>query len=81
MADQKQCSYALPHEFHGWEEQSVGPFGHRRYHVCDGVPEAELRELKCPECRDGKCRNCTGWTIDTKDDLIDCGCACTKEDQ
>lgn len=39
MADQKQCSYVLPHELHGWEEQGVGPFGHRKYHVCSGMED------------------------------------------
>lgn len=37
MADERQCSYTLPHAFHQWEEQGVGPFGHRQYHVCAGV--------------------------------------------
>lgn len=44
MADMAQCSYTRPHEFHGWEEQSVGPFGHRHYHVCPGIPEPTEQE-------------------------------------
>lgn len=31
----------------------------------------------CPECRDGKHVNCTGWTLDVDDNEIDCQCPCT----
>lgn len=33
----------------------------------------------CPECRDGKCRNCTGWTLDAADNEIDCACDHSKD--
>ncbi|RLK47634.1 hypothetical protein C7474_2229 [Microbacterium telephonicum] len=26
----------------------------------------------CPECRDGKPWNCTGWTIDNDDNMTTC---------
>ena len=26
----------------------------------------------CPECRDGKPWNCTGWTLNDADELVDC---------
>lgn len=30
----------------------------------------------CPECRDGKHRNCAGTALDeTTDEIVDCGCA------
>lgn len=32
--------------------------------------------LECPECRDGKHRNCTGWTLDDADRVVGCACAC-----
>lgn len=28
----------------------------------------------CPECRDGKCRNCTGWALNEDDEVVDCEC-------
>lgn len=28
---------------------------------------------RCPECRSGKCHNCTGWAL-TGDLMVDCGC-------
>lgn len=29
----------------------------------------------CPECRQGKHANCTGWVIDDQtDDVANCGC-------
>lgn len=34
----------------------------------------------CPECKSGKHRNCTGWTLDDSDAEIDCECPeCQKE--
>lgn len=33
--------------------------------------------VKCPECQNGKCVNCTGWAIDeTTDDVVSCSCPC-----
>lgn len=28
----------------------------------------------CPECRDEKHANCTGWALDDADDIVPCGC-------
>jgi hypothetical protein len=28
----------------------------------------------CPECRDGKCRNCVGEALTDDDELVPCGC-------
>lgn len=28
----------------------------------------------CPECRDGKHLNCTGWVIDERDRVANCKC-------
>lgn len=29
----------------------------------------------CPECRAGKCVNCTGWAInENTDEVVDCRC-------
>jgi len=28
--------------------------------------------VKCPECRDGKPWNCTGWTLTDDDEMVDC---------
>lgn len=28
----------------------------------------------CPECRDGKHRNCIGWTLNVNDDEVPCAC-------
>jgi hypothetical protein len=29
----------------------------------------------CPECRAGKCRNCTGWSLDDHlDEIVPCPC-------
>lgn len=33
-------------------------------------------EQDCPECRQGKHGNCTGWSIDEDtDEIVDCPCA------
>lgn len=29
----------------------------------------------CPECRQGKHPNCTGWALDDNDEVIPCGCS------
>lgn len=29
----------------------------------------------CPECRDGKHGNCTGWALDGNDRMVDCECS------
>lgn len=29
----------------------------------------------CPECRQGKHANCTGWALDADDEQTECGCA------
>lgn len=26
----------------------------------------------CPECRDGKPQNCTGWAINDNDQIVEC---------
>lgn len=31
-------------------------------------------EAVCPECRDGKCRNCTEQTLNDQDEWVPCGC-------
>lgn len=36
--------------------------------------ESAITALICPECRDGKCPNCTGWSIDSEDNIVDCRC-------
>lgn len=28
----------------------------------------------CPECRDGKCRNCIGEALTDDDEMVPCGC-------
>jgi len=28
----------------------------------------------CPECRDGKHQNCTGWSLDANDNVVPCPC-------
>lgn len=33
----------------------------------------------CPECRDGKHRNCDGQTLNDSDEFVDCPCECQKE--
>lgn len=33
-----------------------------------------LEKLVCPECRDGKHPNCTGWALGPNDDLVECNC-------
>jgi len=31
--------------------------------------------MLCPECRDGKHVNCTGWAVNEEtDDVVDCHC-------
>jgi hypothetical protein len=39
---------------------------------------SELEEARaaCPECRDGKHWNCTGWALDVNDQEVDCQCLC-----
>lgn len=33
------------------------------------------RPTECPECRSGKCQNCTGDTLDPQlDEMVPCGC-------
>lgn len=32
----------------------------------------QLGPTRCPECRDGKPRNCTGWTLNSVDEEIPC---------
>jgi hypothetical protein len=34
----------------------------------------QLGEPACPECRDGKHRNCTGWALDADDKMVPCHC-------
>lgn len=45
----------------------------------DGVTvtiAAEHHLEDCPECRQGKHGNCTGWSLDTNtDELVECPCA------
>lgn len=37
---------------------------------------AETHAEDCPECRQGKHANCTGWALDPDtDELVDCPCA------
>ena len=36
--------------------------------------EEAIARFVCPECRDGKHGNCTGWSIDDHDDIVDCRC-------
>lgn len=34
----------------------------------------EMASPVCPECRDGKCRNCTDEALNDEDELVPCGC-------
>ncbi|MEZ3156872.1 hypothetical protein AB1K56_08055 [Microbacterium sp. BWR-S6Y] len=34
----------------------------------------ERSPLLCPECRDGKCRNCVGEAMTDADEMVPCGC-------
>lgn len=50
--------------------------------VADGCPSCEQSRMPaepatnlCPECRDGKCRNCIGEALNDADELVPCGCA------
>lgn len=36
-------------------------------------------EPLCPECRDGKCRNCIEQAMTDYDELVPCGCPNHKE--
>lgn len=31
-------------------------------------------ETRCPECTQGKHRNCTGWALDAADVVVECAC-------
>lgn len=45
--------------------------------VLDDLPTAVVvitASHVCPECQQGKCRNCTGWALDADDNMVDCGC-------
>lgn len=33
----------------------------------------------CPECRNGKHVNCTGWALDDRDEMVTCGCPTCRE--
>jgi hypothetical protein len=35
---------------------------------------AQIEQPTCPECRDGKHRNCTGWALDANDEMTPCHC-------
>ena len=37
-------------------------------------PERDLVVLLCPECQQGKHRNCIGWTLNDADEEVPCEC-------
>lgn len=39
------------------------------------TPGPDVTPPQCPECRDGKCRNCIGEALNDADELVPCGCA------
>lgn len=54
----------------------VDVLAHNRRVVLDERPHAVVVSSPvCPECRQGKCRNCTGWVLDDDDREQPCPCA------
>lgn len=48
-----------------------------RAETLDEQPHIQVHSVQtpwCPECRGGKCNNCTGWALDAADNLVECGC-------
>lgn len=39
---------------------------------------ARVTTDQCPECRNGKHPNCTGWALDAADEVVSCGCSCRE---
>lgn len=75
--DLMPCCGRSPWTLDGWERMTWLPLS-----VTCRQPAAHGFDVDGPvhpECRDGKCRNCDGRTLDGRDEMVPCTHACHTE--